>query len=271
MEIFNYKKYIKHPCAKIFYLIKNMINYIREKIYSKNVVNIKDIPIIINNFNQYDFLLILLDGLSKRGYKNIHIIDNASTYPPLLDYYRDCPYTVYKMNKNYGYLALWESGLYKLFEDSYFVYTDPDLKIIDECPDDFLQYFYNLLQKYPLYSKVGFSLRLKDIPMYFEKREDVIKWESQFWTKQKESNVYRAAIDTTFALYRPFTKSGASSYERHLRVGEPYTMQHLPWYVDKNNLSDNMRYYINSSNKQTHWTAKMQTKNTVIGNQTVTQ
>lgn len=253
-------KSVKKTGIKTYFLIKNSINYCRGKLFSKQIKEVKQIPIIINNFNQYDYLLILLEGLEKRGYRNIHILDNASTYPPLLNYYRDCPYNVYKLNENYGYLGLWKSGLYKLFENQYFVYTDPDLRIIDECPDDFLQYFYDLLQKYPLSTKVGFSLRLSDIPMHYDKRDEVIKWESQYWMNQKEENVFMANIDTTFALYRPYTRGGASLYGNHLRVGEPYTMQHLPWYVDKKKLSENVRYYIDACKSHTHWASQLSEK-----------
>ena len=67
----------------------------------------KEIPIVINNFNRLETLLKLLHSLEVRGYKNIYIIDNGSSYPPLLDYYRECPYTVYLLHKNVGHLAVW--------------------------------------------------------------------------------------------------------------------------------------------------------------------
>ena len=56
------------------------------------------------------------------------------------------------------------------------------------------------------------------------------------------TGVFEASVDTTFALYRPFTKGGSSMLEHHLRVGKPYSMHHLPWYVDKTNLSDNENF-----------------------------
>ena len=56
--------------------------------------------------------------------------------------------------------------------------------------------------------KVGFALRIDDLPQHYPLKEKVIKWEKQFWTKKvnKTDNIYYAEIDTTFALYKPFYK-----------------------------------------------------------------
>ncbi len=218
----------------------------------------KEIPIIINNYNQLDYLLKLLDALKKRGYRNIHILDNASTYPPLLEFYRNTDVDVIRLDSNYGYLALWKSGVYKKFDSNYFVYTDPDVVMVEECPDDFMEVFFKLMQKYPMASKVGFSLKIDDLPDHFNKKKEVIEWESRFWKKEIEPNVFDAPIDTTFALYRPFTRGGANSMEHPMRLGFPYTARHLPWYTDADNLTDNMKYYIDSCRpKETHWTEQI--------------
>mgnify|MGYP002241251986 FL=1 len=73
----------------------------------------KEIPIIINNFNRLTTLRLLTETLTACGYTNIYILDNASTYPPLLEYYKTCPFTVFHLNQNLGFKALWESPLKK--------------------------------------------------------------------------------------------------------------------------------------------------------------
>jgi hypothetical protein len=53
--------------------------------------------------------------------------------------------------------------------------------------------------------------------------------------------VYRAPIDTTFALYRagvPFQMEPA------LRTGNPYVARHLPWYQNSARPSAEQRYYL---------------------------
>lgn len=240
-----------------YYYLKVRWKRILELFFSKPMDNIKQIPIIINNFNRLTYLKQLIEYLEKHGYTNIYIIDNASTYPPLLEYYSRCPYKIFSLKNNIGYLALWQTDIYKLFYKGYYVYTDPDVLPVDECPDDFLQKFYDLLQTHKYSSKAGFSLKIDDIPEYFESKEKVIEWESQFWNIQVEKGVYEGAIDTTFALYRPFTKWGGNFYEGHLRTDFPYQLRHIPWYKNQEDLSEEDVYYITHSKTATHWTKQL--------------
>ena len=87
----------------------------------------------------------LISSLESRGYRNIYIIDNNSTYPPLLEYYNELPYNIFRLKSNLGYLALWKSGIYKKFKNQYYVYTDSDIIPQKDCPHDFLIYFYLLM------------------------------------------------------------------------------------------------------------------------------
>lgn len=229
-------------------------NLILNKLYNKP--DLKKIPIIINNYNRLSHLKKLIEGLKSKGYHNIHVLDNLSTYPPLLEYYKENPdnLKLHLFKKNYGYKSLWKSGLWYKFMFNYFCYTDSDLEIMDECPDNFLTYFHNLLIKYPSTHKVGFSLNITDLPDHYSKKEEVIKWEEKFNLTEKENNVFIAPIDTTFALYRPFSRRGQrDGSQEMLRTGFPYQCRHLPWYNDCKNLSEEELYYINSVKKPTHW------------------
>ncbi|MGN0188380.1 MAG: glycosyltransferase [Candidatus Cryptobacteroides sp.] len=221
------------------------------------VKDYKQVPIIINNFNRYDKLLILLDGLEKRGYRNIWIIDNASTYPPLLEWYRTCPYKVILLHENVGHISIFKTGLFKVFRSSYYAYTDSDLEISEECPDDFMEKFITLLKKHPRAVKAGFALRLDDLPDHYDKKKEVVEWESQFWEKEVEPGVYNAPIDTTFAVYKPWFKGGLVEFsDLHFRVGPPYTMRHLPWYMDSRNPTGEDLYYLSRISTSTHWSEK---------------
>lgn len=215
----------------------------------------KQIPIIINNFNRLDYLQRLIASLESRGYTNIYIIDNCSTYPPLLEYYKLTPYKVFRLKRNIGYRALWKSDIYNHFKRSYYVYTDVDMEIDPMCPDNFMERFVEVMERYPRCQKVGFGIRIDDLPECYRNRQQVVKWESQFWRNEIEAGLFRAQIDTTFALYRPFCKGVASAYHLTFRTGFPYVIRHLPWYVDSANLSDEERYYLNSVRSSTHWSA----------------
>lgn len=231
-----------------------------EMIWPPEEVDYRDIPIIINNFNRLEMLKQLIAGLVKRGYRNIHIIDNLSTYPPLLEYYETCPHTVYRLDRNIGMNALWLSGLYKKFRRNYFAYTDSDVVPVEECPDDFLGFFRTILRKRRFASKVGFSLKIDDIPDHYAMKEDVIKWETRFWDAKVEGELlYRAPIDTTFALYRPRGKrKHANNNIEMYRTAYPYTARHLPWYIDSRNPDDENRYYMERARYTIYWTKKGQ-------------
>ena len=253
------------------FLLNNVWRIIAPKVYKINVLfagflykiigkKIEDpflIPIYINNYNHLKYLVDLIACLEKRGYRNIHIIDNDSTYKPLLIYYETCPYEVIKLGKNVGFTGIWDTGTYKKIWNSYYVYTDSDIFIEKDCPIDFMSHFVSVLEKYPLCHKVGFGLRIDDIPNYFTMKEQVIKHESQFWTKQIEPDLYDARIDTTFALYRPFCKGPSNSYKFVIRTGGKYVCKHQPWYVNINTSSVEDLYYIRSIQQSTHWSAKV--------------
>lgn len=217
----------------------------------------KDVPIVINNFNRLDSLKCLIAGLESRGYRNIHIIDNASSYPPLLEYYASCPYPVYMLHRNVGHLAVWETGLYRMFTDSYFAYTDSDLEIFEDCPDDFMEKFIRLLKKHPTALKAGFSLKIDDIPDCYEHKEKVIGWESQFWKRKVAPDVYRAPIDTTFAVYKPYFKGHFITLRDfkkcYFRTAPPYCVRHLPWYADSTHPTEEESYYLSHLKTVTHW------------------
>jgi len=229
---------------------------LRWSLFGRKVVDFYNVPIIINNFNRVTYLKKLIDSLTQRGYNNIYIIDNASTYPPLLEYYESCPYNVFRLSENIGYLSLWKTKIYKQFQKDYFVYTDSDLQIHKDCPDNFMEHFYGIMQRRKNAQKVGFGLAIDDLPDAYNNKNEVIAWEKQFWQKEVESGVFLAPIDTTFALYRPFVKGPANSFVEHLRTGHPYIMYHLPWYANSASLSEEDVYYVKNIATSTHWSQK---------------
>jgi hypothetical protein len=237
----NFKSLNLRVC-KLMAIVKRKVILPSRKNYG-NGKNIKDIPIIINNKNRLTYLLQLINWLEKNGYSNIYIIDNASTYPPLLEYYSKTKYHVFRLKKNVGKLALWESGIIKQFIKDYYVYTDPDVVPIEDCPSDILQTFMNALNMFPGFEKAGFGLKIDDLPDHYEQKKKVIEWEKKFWEKPIIENLFDAEIDTTFALYRPYT-NGAIWIQRACRTGGQYVARHLPWYEDTAHPTEEDAYYM---------------------------
>lgn len=242
---------------KIYFYIKPYLGLIMRSLHRRINVDPYEIPIIINNRNRLLFLKQQIAALESRGYTNICIIDNNSTYPPLLEYYeKECLYKIYRLNRNFGHLALWRSGLIKRFRKQYFVYTDPDIVPIEECPADFMVKFLDIMEQYPLLEKVGFALEIDNLPNSFNKKNQVVNWEKQFWENKIEGIpiLYKAAIDTTFALYKPYYFLGGNLSSPHIRVGFPYMARHMPWYADSLHLMEEDIYYVEHCETLTHWT-----------------
>lgn len=208
-------------------------------------------PIIINNFNRLEYLQQQIEWLLKAGQTNLHIIDNASSYEPLLKYYKKVPATIYMLDKNGGHESFWKTHLHQRFGKYYHVYTDPDVLPDENTPTDFMYYFKSLLDKYPQIQKVGFGLRINDLPDHYPKKMEVINWESKMYENEIEPAVYKSKIDTTFALYRP----GAflQCWENTLRTGDPYTLRHMPWYEDPSKLNEETKHYIKTTGVASSW------------------
>jgi hypothetical protein len=219
--------------------------------------NIKHLPIIINNRNRLTYLLQLINWLEKNGYTNIYILDNDSTYPPLLDYYKETTHKVLYLKENIGHLALWKSKIIKQFEKDYYVYTDPDVVPSENCPDDIIAFFMKQLNKYKHIEKIGFGLLIDDLPNSYSDKAKVIDWEKQFWTKEIEKDIFDAQVDTTFALYRPYT-NGEKWVQKAYRTGGKYVARHLPWYENTENPTEENSYYKEHIRQgASHWINKL--------------
>ncbi len=213
---------------------------------------LQSIPIIINNFNRLNCLKILIQRLESYHLTNIIIIDNNSTYPPLLEYYKSCAYTVHRLTENLGFLALWKSSLYDtIYSKSYYILTDPDVVPDEGCPEDFIQHFYSLLQKYPELDKVGFNLRIDNLPDCYDRKLQVLETEKPYWTISIGSDYFQAPIDTTFALYRPGVKGGF--WINAGRTLPPYSALHLPWYDDSIKPDEETLYYRSQAEYSKNW------------------
>lgn len=218
--------------------------------YHLKWLSVQDIPIVINNFNRLTIPLQLIGFLENCGFSRIIILDNNSTYPPLLKFYEQCKHTVIRSSENYGHLAFWKSGLYQQYKWNYFAYTDSDVVPLGDCPKDFLKHFKSILDKNKRIDKVGFGIKIDDLPDSFSLRKKVVEYENRYWQREVQPHLFDAPIDTTFALYRPLSQlSGGEIYTLPAyRTGFPFLIRHLPWYVDSNNLSEEEIYFIQTCN-----------------------
>jgi hypothetical protein len=219
-------------------------------------VVIEEIPVIINNRNRLTYLLQLISWLENAGMKNIIILDNDSTFLPLLKYYDSTDHRVVRLRENVGHLALWKSYLFEEVRSKYYIYTDPDVVPAENCPYDAIGFLLKQLQQFPEIEKIGFGLKIDDLPDHYEGKQRVIDWEKRYWSKPVTDKIFDAEVDTTFALYRPFT-DGSKWVARAYRTGQPYVARHLPWYENSANPGEENLFYANHVRQgASHWIQK---------------
>lgn len=189
-------------------------------------------PVVINCRDRVTDLRALVAWLERAGHERITLLDNASTYEPLLDYLRATPHTVVRLTANVGSRALWHANL---VPNEPFIYSDPDVVPTEECPLNAVEHLHELLERFEA-PKVGLGLMLDDVPP--EHRD--LPWERELVMPAHEfaPGAFNSLIDTTFALH---AANAEFSYYA-VRTGAPYLARHMPWYRDE--LDEEHRYYV---------------------------
>lgn len=224
---------------------------------------IKDgsIPILLNNFNRLEPLQKLVLWLMSLDTPiSIIILDNKSTFPPLISYYaslKDGPIQVIRMGFNSGRFGLLHYFT-KLKKYNKIVISDCDLVPYADTPKDILTHLSTLLDKYPEYNHVGVSLEIQDIPDTYPLKELVLAWEKKFWppmAKEINAEAYEAGIDTTFGMWR--SNSIISPLAPALRTKLPYRLQHIDWYLNPKDINLEYKYYISTCSTFGSWTKEL--------------
>ncbi len=195
-------------------------------------------------------LLGLLGWLEDVGHAGeVYLLDNNSSYPPLLDYYATTEHTVIHTGGNHGHKVGWTHGhIRRLALGRRFVYSDPDLLPTQDCPPDAIERMAAVLDHDSQTVKCGFGLKIDDLPDWC--RDGIVAWESPFWQKwNPHVKAWRAPIDTTFALHAA-GRHHRFAYKPAYRLPDPYLMRHLPWYVDPENLDAEEAYYVAHADHQ---------------------
>ena len=212
--------------------------------------NWRDVPIFINARDRLSVMKRLIDWLLGAGYRKLIILDNASTYPPLLEYYTalesDWRVKIIRLGKNFGFKALWLSNvLERLKIATPYVYTDPDVLPIEHCPKDFVKRLMKFLDDNHEIRKVGLGLVREDITFFDKARVQEIE-AAYYENHLVGENLYHVQVDTTLALY-----SNVRHYSLRfsLRTTGDLRLYHLPWYFDYDNLPADERYYLEHAEK----------------------
>lgn len=208
------------------------------------MVTTSSIKVVINNRNRLTTTKFMVEKLlSLNPDEGIIIIDNGSTYEPLLNWYNEIKDKVdVKLGTNEGHLALWATGLYKELE-SYFVYTDSDIILPDDFPMDWKEIMLNTFKNHPECKKVALAIHTDDLPDHYRYKNQVIRNEEAWWLEEIEKDIFVADTDTTFAMMKNF---GDNCY-RSLRLARPDLIcRHHGWYLNLDELDEEETYYLDN-------------------------
>jgi len=227
----------------------------------------KNIPIVILNRDRLYPLIDQVNALRQKGYNNITIIDNQSTYQPLLEWYKqdglDVFYNNITENSCHAFrdLVLMQHPKFIEIVSNWYVFNDSDIIPLDTVPNNFIDDLIAYAIKYNK-TKVGMSIKIDDLDMSYPLNEWVYSYESSYWTNaiiDGDVELYPHPIDTTFAVHAPNVLPTWSN--NTLRVGEPYIVKHAPFYYDPESLPEDEKYYLTHMNKQSsNWSSKVKIK-----------
>ena len=212
------------------------------------------IKALLINRNLLTTLKNTLEFLRKEPRVEIHILDQESTYPPLLEFYKTITEEVHYA-KNEGPYSAWDNK-YKHLRKDYFIVADTDC-MYDGVPDDWLDVMLHAIKQPSTFPrKVGFSLEIEDLPNTDQGKKSY-SHEAKYWENKIDLG-WDAAIDTTFALYRANT---SFKYDG-LRLDRPYCIQHAPWYVDDCCIPEEWQYYLKHASFVSTWKKRIEKNKT---------
>jgi hypothetical protein len=195
---------------------------------------VTDIPVVIIAWNNLTFVRNIVSQVQHITNKVI-IMDNASTYPPMFEYYNQLEafdknkFEIRRLPKNYGHTVCYD--LLDTLPDL-FCMSDPDLQLNPKMPINVIEHLVHISNTYNC-GKVGFALDLSDHENFIKgpSGECIYPSQLQYWEKRIQSEhyeMYIAPIDTTFCL---LNKKFKDIWDfMHIRIAGIFTAKHLPWY-----------------------------------------
>lgn len=225
-------------------------------------MEIKNIPLIIPVFNQLTYTKNLINWFMWYYPENpIYIVDNLSTYDPLLTYYAE----PFSNNRNLKIWTYAENDCIKNLQTvikghinhnyEYYIISDPDIMPHPNTPPNFLEIFKDAIDNKGFH-RAGFGLITDDLPEELNERKMIIGNEAAllnqpipFFYKDKRYDGFKAPLDTTFCLYKRDNGGWSSPMNGNdwgncLRLFKAF---HFGWYLRPDFINEEMDYYFKSA------------------------
>jgi hypothetical protein len=227
------------------------------------MADVTQIPLVILNFNQLTYLRNLVNWWRWYAPDNeIYVLDNASTYEPLLEYYeREPGLNVRRCAENAcadNLRVFLDEVIHPRYQ--HYVVSDADVCPHPATPMDFLGVLRHAVEQEG-YHHAGLALIIDDLPAWSIDRENTLRNEGQARTKPvkvkydgREIAGHKAPIDTTFCLFKTanggwYAPMKPKDWNNSLRVFEAF---HLPWYLDADHINAEMDHYFRTAKHRDH-------------------
>ena len=226
------------------------------------------IPVYIPTFNNPTYTNNFINQLERLNLSMITVVDNASTYPPMVKLLHEISskYELIRLNENRGpHLLIRDLNYYEKLPN-YFILSDPDIEISRNIPEDFVKTLIEVSEEFKI-GKVGLALAIPNEEELLEKfiyldgeKRSLIEWEEQFWENEvgKTSHgdsIFLTTLDTTFALYNKKYFNLEDRY-KSLRIGGRYTSKHLGSYAKTIVPQEENEYYL-SNTRYSYYAGKL--------------
>jgi len=208
------------------------------------------LPVLIPAFNNPTYVAGMVAQLLRFPGLRPVVLDNGSEYPPAFDLYRRwvreglAPgrVLVVVLGRNLGPRAVWQDAGFLRTLPRHFCLTDPDLALNPDLPADFAAILKQVTGSLGV-GKAGFALSLEDRHLMQDQpfrhaegwkriwESEAAHWEDAVTAPGIAEPLFRADVDTTFALYDQVFFDPARPF-RGIRVGGRFAARHLPWYRD---------------------------------------
>ena len=158
-------------------------------------VDWRDIPVFIVNRDRLDTgFRSLVDWLADTGCRRVTVLDNGSTYPPLLRYYNEharsvrnphASFEVRHMDYNGGPWVFWDHRMQDRILPTPYIVTDADVAPDAGCPRDIIERMLVVLKQHPgRVVKVGPGLRVDNLPDCYAKKEAMLGFERAYTAEE---------------------------------------------------------------------------------------
>lgn len=203
-------------------------------------------PIFITTRDRVECVVEQTNWLKSVGQEEIYIVDNDSSYPPMMDWLSDTHYKVIR-SANVGNTSPWVSGAIADYaKERYFVTSDPDIVPLDSCPPDVFDYFRDTLAgispKMDV-PKISFGLKLDDLPDHYKHKALALSRHGKCQADRQRvegGKFFSCANDAIMALHRPNHPKSVRGW----RADNPYVARHTSWYDDLADMTEELAYYM---------------------------